>query len=85
MTSNQTVKPSPKKGEPITVFGKWYRVSGLAVSDIREVLQCSKSHAYELIQGKKVPSLKNAVKLIHMSRALRNRKNLKPEDFLPPD
>ncbi len=86
MTSNEVVKSGRKKGDPKTDFGRWYAVSGLSISDLIEVLDCSKSHAYELVQGKKIPSLRVAVKLIHMSRAMRRSlKNLKVEDFLPRD
>ncbi len=69
----------------LTEFGRWYASSGLVATDIMKILECSKTHAYELIQGKKIPSVKVAVRLIHMSRARPGRKHLKIEDFLKPE
>jgi len=73
-----------KRSEPITGFGRWFAASGLKVEDIRDVLGCSRTGAYDRISGKKTPTIEEAVALIRYSRARRG-KVLRLEDFLPDD
>lgn len=79
-------RPGRPRSKPKTEFGRWFErfhaEGKVVVEDLANAAGCSRTYANELIQGKKIPSLPNAVKLIQMSRD-KHITTIRPEWFLP--
>ena len=72
------------RSAPTTEFGRWFielsKKGKISTEDLEAAIRCRRTYANDLIQGKKIPSLENAIKLVNMSR---NKKLtvVKPEWF----
>ena len=79
-------RPGRPRAKPVTEFGRWFErfsaTSQVSASDIEEAIGGCRTYVNELIKGKKIPSLANAIKLIRLSRA-KKLATIQPEWFLP--
>ena len=79
-------KPGRPRAKPVTEFGRWFekfsKRSQVSASDIETAIGGCRTYVNELIKGKKVPSLVNAIKLIKLSRD-KKLTTIHPEWFIP--